>query len=108
MNTSSLPWKVLSAQAGASVLTDGWNLATLEADVEVTRSFSVEVVFDAPFQSAPVVHIGLTGFDVDQRDSARLKVQATSISESGFNAVISTWSNTRVYAVEFQWMAIGA
>jgi len=87
---------------------EGWNLATLEADIEETRTFAMEIVFDAPFLTPPVVQIGITGFDIDQRDSARLSVTADGITEYGFTAIISTWSNTRVYATEFNWFAIGA
>lgn len=101
-------WKVLSASVSASVLTEGWNLATLGADVEEIRRFSIPVVFDAPFQVPPVVQIGLTLFDIDQRDSGRLSVTAESITESGFEIVFTTWSSTRVYAASASWLAVGA
>lgn len=108
MYSSSVPWNVLSASVTANVLTEGWNLAEISADTEEVRTFTVPVNFAAPFLSVPVVQLGLTGFDIDQRDSARLSVKAENISESGFLAVITTWANTRVYAVEFHWFAIGA
>lgn len=101
-------WKVLSASLTASVLLEDWNLATLEPDTELTRSYKVAVVFDFPFETVPVVQIGLTGFDIDQRDSARLTITAESITESGFQAVITTWSSTRVYAATLNWLAVGA
>ncbi|MBB5039374.1 hypothetical protein HNQ64_003646 [Prosthecobacter dejongeii] len=56
----------------------------------------------------PVVQLGITSFDIDQRDSARLTINVTQISEAGFTAVISTWASTRVYAAGFNWFAIGA
>lgn len=108
MNFSSVPWKVISSTVTANVLTEGWNLASLDVEVEQTRTFTVEVAFDSPFVSVPVVQLGLTGFDLDQRDSARLAVKAENITETGFTAVISTWSDSRVYAVSFNWFAIGA
>ena len=64
--------------------------------------------FATPFLAPPVVQLGLTGFDMDQRDSARLTVKAENITPSGFLATIATWADTRVFAVEFQWLAIGA
>lgn len=108
MTSTPVPWKILSSSATFNVLSEGWNLAEIEAGEEQTRSFSVEIVFDSPFLATPVVQLGISSFDIDQRDSARLTVLATQITEAGFTAVISTWATTRVYAAGFNWFAIGA
>ena len=50
----------------------------------------------------------MIGISLDQRESGRLSVKTGAITRFGFQAVISTWSSTRVYAVEFNWLAIGA
>jgi len=104
------PWKVLSAQVSVGVLTEGWQLNHIDdasADAPRICSFPVEVTFDTPFSAAPVVHLGLTGFDIDQRDSARITLKAENIGPGGFHATITTWAGTRVYGVELQWLAIG-
>lgn len=107
MHTS--PWNVLSSHVAAGVLTDGWSLDTVDHEnAESLRCHRVPVQFATPFTSPPVVQLGLTGFDLDQRDSARLSVRAEEITAGGFEAVISTWAETRVYGVDFQWFAIGA
>ncbi len=109
MYSSPVPWKVLSSCVGVGVLTENWNLDTCETtSTDEVRSFIINVSFDAPFDSVPVVQLGLTGFDFDQSDSSRVTVKAENITEFGFQAVISTWATTRVYAVEFNWLAIGA
>jgi len=108
MYSSALPWKALSSNVSVNVLTEGWNLACPEAGAEEgIRKFSLYVAFDTPFFEVPVVQIGLSGFDIDQRDSARLTVKAENITEFGFQASIVTWAGSRVYAVEFNWIAIG-
>ena len=107
MNTSSLPWNVLSSQVVVGVLTEGWSLTEVEPDAEPVRSFTIDVSFVSPFSSVPVVQLGLTGFDIDQRDSGRISLKAENITEFGFQAVVSTWATTRVYGAEFQWLAIG-
>jgi hypothetical protein len=66
----------------------------------------MEVVFDSPFGSVPVVELGLTGFDIDQRDTALVSLSVADITPTG--GEVWTWANTRVYAVEFNWLAIGA
>lgn len=103
----SQPWKVLSAQVNVGVLTEGWGLDLIDPHDDGIRRFQVEVVFDHPFSAPPVVHLGLTGFDIDQRDSARLSLKAENITAFGFQATLLTWAHTRVFGAEFQWMAIG-
>ncbi len=83
-------------------------LDTVGTETDDVRTFRTAVVFATPFASIPVVQLGLTGFDLDQRDSARITLQAENITATGFEAVISTWAGTRVFAVEFNWLAIGA
>jgi hypothetical protein len=103
------PWKTLSASIQIGVLTEGWNLATPPAEsTDESRIFRFNVFFGAPFIAPPVVHLGLTGFDVDQRDSNRLTLRATNITNEGFVAEVSTWRETRVYSLEFSWLALGA
>ena len=108
MHSAALPWKVLSSHTGVGILTEDWTLDTVSAETGDTRSFITEIVFATPFDTIPVVQLGLTGFDLDQRDSARITLKAENITADGFQAVISTWATTRVFAVEFNWLAIGA
>ena len=110
MSSSPIPWKVLSSVVGVGILTDGWNLADAppEQDSKESRTFGIEIRFDSPFESIPVVQLGLTGLDMDQRDSARVTLKAEQITPFGFTATISTWASSRVHAVEFNWLAIGA
>ena len=109
MQTSPVPWKVLSSHLGLGVLTDGWCLDAVEySEGAESRCFRMEVVFDSPFSSVPVVQLGLTGFDIDQRDTARVSLKTAAITPTGFVVEVWTWANTRVYAVEFNWLAIGA
>lgn len=105
---SHTPWNILSSTVGVGILTEGWTLAEPVTEPDQARSYKVEVVFDTAFSATPVVQLGLTGFDLDQRESARISLKAGAITRFGFQATISTWSTTRVYAVEFNWLAIGA
>lgn len=109
MNSEYLPWKMLSATVGAGVLTEGWNLDAAPTDeLEGSRSFTVPVAFASPFLSPPVVHLGLTGFDIEEHNSARITLSPANITAEGFDVVISTWRSSRVYSVEFSWLAVGA
>lgn len=108
MFSSAVPWKVLSSNVSLNSQAEGWTLAIPEPGAkEELRTFSVSVTFDTPFSAVPVVQVGLNGFDIDQRDSARLIVRVEGITEFGFQAVLTTWAGSRVYAAEFNWLAIG-
>jgi hypothetical protein len=86
--------------------TPDWTLAQ-ESVPEEPRTFVSNVMFDMPFSNTPIVHVGLSGFDMDQRDSARISVGAEAITSTGFDMRIKTWQNTRVYKVEVSWIALG-
>jgi hypothetical protein len=102
-------WKTLSASVQVGVRTEGWTLATPpDENHDHPRVFRFAVFFSTPFDAPPVVHLGLTGFDLDQRDASRLTLTATEITGTGFIAEIATWRETRVYSVAFSWLALGA
>ncbi len=86
----------------------GLDVDTVGTETDDVRTFRTAVVFATPFASIPVVQLGLTGFNLDQRDSGRITLKAENITATGFEAVVSTWAGTRVFAVEFNWLAIGA
>ena len=108
MNHDLLPWNLLSASVLVGTETEGWNLAEPHGEDSPERSFAVEVFFASPFTTIPVVHLGLTGFDLEQHSSARVLLTAEQVTEQGFVARITTWRSSRVYAVSFNWMAVGA
>ena len=54
-----------------------------------------------------MVHVGLSGFDIDNRDTARLTVRARNIGPAGFDLVLATWMGTRVYRADIRWIAPG-
>ena len=101
-----LPIKMCAAVVTLDQYAPDWTLAENSHELE-SREFVTHILFDAPFSNTPIVHIGLSGFDIDQRDSARISVQATAITSTGFDMRIKSWQNTRVYKVEASWIAMG-
>ncbi len=109
MNDGMMPWRVLSATLNAGTMTEGWNLHEAGEDcAQAPRVFTVDVIFGMPFVLPPVIQVSLTGFDLDQAHTARLKVTAKDITAEGFKVDITTWEDSRVYFAEFTWLAIGA
>jgi len=108
LDTGLIPLKMCSAVATLNQYLPGWNLA----DIELTerpppRSFVYDVSFDYPFTNIPLVQTGITGFDIGNNDTARVRVKTQEISTEGFKMVIESWMHTRVYQVEVSWFAIG-
>jgi hypothetical protein len=86
----------------------GWNLVEIpDGQYEAPRTYTVEVVFPEAFNVVPVVHAAVSGFDIDQRDSARISTAVSLITTQGFSLAITTWRGTRVYGVEVSWLAVG-
>ena len=83
--------------------------ASLDVDAApAPRKYEHYVAFETPFSAPPVLHTGISGFDIDNRDSSRLSVRAEDISANGFKLVIETLMHTRVYKVDVSWLALGS
>ncbi|RKF13860.1 hypothetical protein D6850_11730 [Roseovarius spongiae] len=63
--------------------------------------------FEERFRDPPVVQCALSMWDIDSGSNARMDVRAETISETGFEVVFRTWSDTRVARARVRWMAIG-
>ncbi len=108
MSYDLLPLTILSASIAVGTETEDWTLAEAATEDAEARVFLFEVFFSSAFPTPPVVHLGLTGFDIDKCSSARISLTAEAITCEGFTARISTWRSSRVYSVEFNWMALGS
>jgi hypothetical protein len=107
MNAAVLP---LSFAAGAARFDEalaGWGLLDTSLHGDGVRTFTGRVAFDRAFNSPPVVQIGITGFDIDNKDNARLNVGVTNVDVTGFDVELRTWWNTRIWSVDLSWFAIG-
>ena len=97
--------------AGTEVLgtgTEGWNLDQLPEPGGEDRWVRTTIRFTRPFNATPLVHLGVTGFDISNQDAARFKVTTSNVTPEGFDLVVSTWLNSRLWRAEVGWLAIGA
>ena len=105
--TILVPLTMSSARIEIDQYTPDWTLSQTDGDAAAPRIFRQHVAFDIPFANIPMVHVGISGFDIDNRDTSRLSVRPEAISASGFDLLVQTWLNTRVYKVEISWIALG-
>ncbi len=108
MTTPMLPWKTAAATYSAGITDPAWPLATWVGEDHPDRTYQIPFQFAVPFSEVPVLHLGLTGFDHDQRTSSRVRLTVSNLTPEGFIVNITTWRDTRVYGVEFSWLALGA
>ncbi|MFC0342267.1 H-type lectin domain-containing protein [Paracoccus niistensis] len=67
----------------------------------------VPVSFATPFRGPPVVHVGLSMWDISVAANQRVDIAAEDVTASGFTLVFRTWADTRVARVRADWLAIG-
>jgi hypothetical protein len=101
-----LPLSICSSVAKFGRDDEGFTLHVADGD-EGERAFRRRIDFASPFAGPPVVHVSVSGFDIDNWDTARLRVHAEAISATGFELVLTTWRMTKVYSAESSWLAIG-
>ncbi|MBY6003687.1 H-type lectin domain-containing protein [Salipiger bermudensis] len=65
------------------------------------------VRFSEPFRAPPSVQLTLTLWDMDHSANIRADLQAENVSETGFEMVFRTWSDSRIARVRMAWLAIG-
>ncbi len=81
--------------------TEGWTLLNGSGG----RTYSIHVDFETPFENPPVVHTSLAHMDIDNTTGIRLSTYTENITNSGFDVVLYTWDNTRVYGATVMWIA---
>ncbi len=85
---------------------EGWELVRGPQDGEARR-YRATVTFEQPLRAAPVVHLGIVGFDISNEDAARIRVRAENISTRGFDVIAETWLNSKIWSVDVSWLAVG-
>ena len=107
MNKSLQPFSFLAGHEILSASRAEWTLDEALPDGG-PHSFRVAVSFREPFGAAPLVHVGIAGFDIGNTDAARVTVSAEQITATGFDAVVTTWLYSRLWRVDINWLALGS
>lgn len=101
---SSYSFSQTHIQSGTFILnteTEGYSLNKLTGD----RSVIKEITFDKPFDKKPKVVISVTSLDSDTKTNIRYRIEAISISRDGFTVKLSTWSDSKIFALNGNWIA---
>ena len=71
------------------------------------RKVSRAVEFSEAFSTQPMVHVSLSMWDMGNDSNARADIRAENVTETGFDLVFQTCSDTRIARVSASWLAIG-
>ena len=71
------------------------------------RKVSRAVEFSEAFSTQPMVHVSLSMWDMGNDSNARADIRAENVTETGFDLVFRTWSDTSIVRVSASWLAIG-
>ena len=71
------------------------------------RAHRHPVVFAEPFRGVPVVHVGLSMWDIAVDSNQRVDLSAVEVTPAGFVLLFRSWGDTRVARVRADWLAIG-
>jgi len=71
------------------------------------RICRLDVKFEQPFAAPPLIHVGIVGLDVSNRDNLRVRVSAGAISAKGFTGRGPDLVQPRDLDVEVSWLALG-
>ncbi len=71
------------------------------------REKRVAVTFSEAFKSPPAVFVTLEMLDLHNETSYRVVTASENVTETGFDLVFRTWSDTRIARANCAWMAIG-
>jgi H-type lectin domain len=107
MTAGVLPLSFVAGAVRFDESEPGWTLLDTSEEPERSRICRRRVNFERGFLSPPVVQIGITGFDIDHRDNARLDVEIVGVDGDGFSVELRTWWNTRLWSVKLNWIAVG-
>jgi hypothetical protein len=107
MNMGLRPFSFLAGHEVLNTALADWTLDESLPDGG-PRSFRFAVRFREPFGAAPLVHVGIAGFDIGNTDAARVTVTAERVTKTGFDIVVSTWLHSRLWRVDLNWLALGS
>ncbi|MDG1530278.1 MAG: H-type lectin domain-containing protein [Paracoccaceae bacterium] len=72
------------------------------------RECRVPVKFSEKYDQMPTVQVSIAMFDIGHTSNQRADITAENITESGFEIVFRTWSDTKIARIRANWMSIGA
>ncbi|MBV8308798.1 MAG: hypothetical protein JO344_00220, partial [Planctomycetaceae bacterium] len=70
------------------------------------REYVKHVTFSKRFDTPPQVVVGSSFLDVDQSKNTRVEVSARDVTPEGFDLVLKTWSDSIVYSLGANWLAL--
>ncbi|MCF8267590.1 MAG: H-type lectin domain-containing protein [Ignavibacteriales bacterium] len=101
LTTANYAQQMVSGTFTAEKGKAGYNLH----EGEGSRAYTVEVVFEKPFEARPNVVIGVTKMDAVSNTNLRYEVTATAVSRDSFVLKVNTWGDAKINNISGNWFA---
>ena len=96
---------IIEIQTGTLQATNVF-MPPIPTDPHATRTFVGTVAFPRPFSTPPAVTLAMNRLDTERTANTRISLEVQSVSETGFNYAVHTWSDSQVYSVGASWLAV--
>ncbi len=106
----ALKSSVPQIQHGVFEFTDGWTRGVWPLGRKTApgdRFYSPRIEFKTAFSVVPKVNISILRLDTGN-SPVRVKINAIEVTTEGFTLDIGTWSDSEVYGIRVDWLAISA
>jgi hypothetical protein len=73
------------------------------------RTYEERIYFEEKYEKIPHVMTSISGLDEDNKDSSaiRIELKEEKIDTAGFNLIIRTWDDSRLFNIKVTWTAFG-
>ena len=69
------------------------------------RSVTIHINFDKKYEKIPKVMVSISLLDTEKNTNLRINVYAEHINTSGFDLIIYTWDDTRIFRIKATWIS---
>ncbi|GMH37828.1 hypothetical protein BSKO_05701 [Bryopsis sp. KO-2023] len=78
-----------------------WN-----AKQTAARERVIPIKFQIPYSSKPMVALGISGTDIDQRYNMRVNTEVQNLTNEGFDLKVGVWCNTYAYKLVITYFVV--
>ena len=71
-----------------------------------TRDTTISVKFETELEGVVDIIPSIVALDSDSRGNTTFDVYSKNISSTGFDLVVSTWSDSRINVIVIKWIAV--
>lgn len=97
----------MKIQSGTITIDSAQYPVLLDNDPGGNRTVNDYIPFPTAFAGTPTVAVSLNRIDMDKGNNFRILTGTDTVNASGFELVLMTWADSKVYSAGITWIAYG-